>query len=142
MKIDCRKRIIIDTNVVVSAVLFSNSPAREALVVALNNYTVVFAQKTWDELAYVLQRPKFDKYIALAQRLHFLADFARKITVVDSRSVVTDCRDPKDNKFLALALDAGACTIVTGDKDLLVLNPFNGISINTPVEFLANVNCL
>jgi predicted nucleic acid-binding protein len=46
------------------------------------------------------------------------------------------CRDPKDNKFLELAVEAGAACIITGDKDLLVLNPFRNIPIFTPAEFL------
>jgi uncharacterized protein len=49
---------------------------------------------------------------------------------------VTDCRDPKDNKFLALALDANAQTIVTGHQDLLVMHPYSGVAICTPVQFL------
>jgi putative PIN family toxin of toxin-antitoxin system len=46
------------------------------------------------------------------------------------------CRDRKDNKFLELAVSAGATCIITGDKDLLVLNPFKGILILTAADFL------
>jgi putative PIN family toxin of toxin-antitoxin system len=51
-------------------------------------------------------------------------------------TTVTICRDPKDNKFLELALEVNAACIVTGDKDLLVLNPFENIPIVTPADFL------
>ena len=60
------------------------------------------------------------------------------MSLIQSHTTVTDCRDPKDNKFLALAIDAGAKTIVTGDKDLLVMHPYQGITICTPAEFLSH----
>ena len=50
---------------------------------------------------------------------------------------VTDCRDPKDNKYLELALEAGADTIVSSDGDLLVLHPWRGIDIVSPSDFVA-----
>jgi len=50
---------------------------------------------------------------------------------------VTDCRDPKDNKYLELALAAGAETIVSGDDDLLVLDPWRGARIMRPADYLA-----
>ena len=51
-------------------------------------------------------------------------------------SQVTECRDPKDDKFLALALDGSADVIIAGDEDLLVLHPWRGIPILSPREFL------
>lgn len=48
---------------------------------------------------------------------------------------VADCRDPKDDKFLALALEAGADCIVSSDEDLLVLNPYHGIPVIRPLDF-------
>jgi predicted nucleic acid-binding protein len=53
--------------------------------------------------------------------------------------VVTDCRDPKDNKFLALAIDGQADAIIRGDDDLHVLHPFRGIPILTPREFVEHL---
>jgi putative PIN family toxin of toxin-antitoxin system len=55
---------------------------------------------------------------------------------VEVTSLVSNCRDPKDNKFLELAIDGKATSIVTGDKDLLVLHPFRNINIVTPGAFL------
>ncbi len=51
-------------------------------------------------------------------------------------SVVEDCRDPDDNDLLALALDSESACVVTGDRDLLSLNPWRGIAIVTPARFL------
>ena len=57
--------------------------------------------------------------------------------MIDVVDVVTDCRDPKDNKFLESALSGKGSHIITGDSDLLVLHPFRGIAIVNPNSFLA-----
>ena len=57
--------------------------------------------------------------------------------MVDGTEPVNVCWDPKDDRILELALNADAGVIVTGDMDLLVLNPFRGVRIVTPTEFLA-----
>jgi predicted nucleic acid-binding protein len=62
-----------------------------------------------------------------------LAQQAQQVSAVE---VVRECRDPKDDKFLELALSAQASCLVTGDQDLLVLHPFRGIPILTPAAFL------
>ncbi len=49
---------------------------------------------------------------------------------------VTDCRDPKDNMFLDIALTCNALYLVSGDKDLIALNPYKGVEIITATEFL------
>ncbi len=60
-----------------------------------------------------------------------------KTEKISVTSVITDCRDPKDNKFLELAIDGNADYIITGDSDLLILHPYRGISIVTTSEFLS-----
>ena len=52
------------------------------------------------------------------------------------QSVITDCRDADDNKFLALALDSAAKFIVTGDRDLLELHPWRGVQVLTSGDFV------
>lgn len=61
--------------------------------------------------------------------------FSRVVQHVDSHSVVADCADADDNKFLVLALDSGAKLIVTGDKDLLALHPWRGVEIGKAGDF-------
>ena len=128
--------IVIDTNIIVSAILFPDSGAMAVLVKALNRYRVVVSSSTWDELSIVLQRPKFDGRLPLAKRLLALTELARNVHEVNVTSSITDCRDPKDNKFLALAIDAKATAIVTGDNDLLVLDPYRSIAICKANDFL------
>ncbi|MFT3776796.1 MAG: putative toxin-antitoxin system toxin component, PIN family [Ottowia sp.] len=130
--------IVLDTNLLVSAALLPGSPSAQALTQAVLTHELAFSDDTWDELHEVLHRPRFDRYFPHAgQRsgyLHALARAARWHHVV---STVTDYRDPRDNKFLALALDARATTIVSGDSDLLCLHPWRGIAIVRPSAFVA-----
>ena len=59
---------------------------------------------------------------------------------IEPKIEITECRDPKDNKFLELAVAGKADCIVTGDKDLLELYPFHNICIISPKEFLTQFN--
>jgi putative PIN family toxin of toxin-antitoxin system len=83
----------------------------------------------------VLSRPKFDRWVPLADRQRFvqlLGGVARRVPITHR---VQACRDPRDDKFLQLALNGEAEAIVTGDRDLLVLDPFHGVRILRPVDF-------
>ena len=65
-----------------------------------------------------------------------LDEFLATVEMVGVDESIHDCRDPKDNKFLELAVSGGATHLVTGDDDLLVLHPFRGVAIVTPQAFL------
>jgi putative PIN family toxin of toxin-antitoxin system len=79
---------------------------------------------------------KFDKYLSLSARTNFLNDLLESVKIIEIVETINVCRDPKDNKFLELAINGKADYIITGDQDLLVLNPFQTIRILTPQEFL------
>ena len=89
-----------------------------------------------EELADVLDRPRFDSYISRQEREEFLIVLLNASELVEVVDQIQVCRDPKDDKILELAVSGKADYIVTGDDDLLVLNPFQGISIITPTDFL------
>jgi uncharacterized protein len=91
------------------------------------------------ELEQVIRRPRFDRYLSEDERVEFSTAIVNETDLVDIVETVTDCRDPRDNKFLELAISGGATHIVTGDSDLLVLHPFRGIVVVSPSEFLALV---
>ena len=91
------------------------------------------------ELAEVLGRKRLNKYLLEQERMRFLAALLKEAELVEVNETITDCRDEKDNKFLELAVGGKADCIVSGDGDLLILNPFRGISILTPREFLSRV---
>ena len=130
--------IVIDTNVLISAGLLPNSKTAHSLTLAFDHFVLAQNQLTWAELQEKIILSKFDKYFGVDGRLRLMARLTQNIEFIDAQAIVTDCRDPKDNKFLALAIDAGAKTIITGDKDLLVMNPYQGRTICTPAEFLSN----
>jgi putative PIN family toxin of toxin-antitoxin system len=129
-------RVVFDTNVVVSGLLFDNSSPAQALVVPKSRFTFLASNITLAELRNVLLRPKFDKYLTEALRVEFLTRYELDVERVIIQSVYNICRDPKDNKFLELAIDGKADVIVTGDDDLLVLDPFSQTRILTPSQFL------
>jgi uncharacterized protein len=127
---------VFDTNVLVSALLFRHSTTFAALVRAEANGLLLQSPATLTELELVLMRRKFDKYASESVRMDFLGRIVRISEIVIVQTQITACRDPKDNKFLELALDGYADAIISGDQDLLVLSPFEGIPILTPAQFL------
>ena len=130
-------RFVLDTGILVSAVLLPRSVPRQAVDFAFAHGIVLASADTIGELDEVLRRTKFDRYLLEEERLMFLATFIRDAEVVDVTEKIAECRDPKDDRFLELAVDGNATCIVSGDSDLLVLNPFRGVRILTPQEFIA-----
>ena len=88
------------------------------------------------EITGVLGRPKFAHAISPARRRRLLEILRCAAVWFEPTVRVTDCRDPKDDKYLELALVAGAETIVSSDDDLLVLHPWRGIRILRPADYL------
>jgi uncharacterized protein len=129
---------VIDTNTLVSAFIFRYSNPRKAFEKAVKEGEVFASLKTYNEFSEVLLRPKFDKYISAEEKLLALKEFKELAIFSEISEAITECRDPKDDKFLELAVSANASCIITGDKDLLILNPFRGIPILNAVDFLNN----
>ena len=129
-------RSAFDTNVIVSAVLLAASVPRRAFDKALDEGKILISVPTLLELSEVLSRKKLNAYLLEEERMRFLVALLRETELVEITETVTDCRDAKDNKFLELALSGNADYVVSGDEDLLVLNPFRGIPILTAREFL------
>ncbi len=96
---------------------------------------VIISDEQLQEIISVIERPKFHKYFD-AEDIKELLFLIRKVseTVIVGHTI-SDCRDKKDNFILETALKGKAGIIVTGDEDLLVLNPYKGISIVTYQEF-------
>jgi putative PIN family toxin of toxin-antitoxin system len=122
----------------VSTFIAESSIPAEAVAKCLRTSRVLCSLDTWSEIEEVLMRPKFDKYKNSHLRRSFLRVLQDTLELVSVHTDVQVCRDVKDNKVLALALDGRADMIVTGDKDLLTLHPFHGIPIITPVVYLAS----
>ncbi len=130
---------VFDTNSLVSAALTPQSTNRKAFDKALVLGTLIASAKTIEELIEVLFRKKFDKYFLNEdERWIIINKIEVNATIFIPSIIINDCRDPKDNKFLELAVAANASCIVTGDDDLLILNPFRDIPILKASDFLNN----
>ncbi|HBW57174.1 MAG TPA: putative toxin-antitoxin system toxin component, PIN family [Oscillatoriales bacterium UBA8482] len=127
-------RFVMDTNVLISALFFKSSVPFQALELAEKPGIILYSEPTFKELERVLNRSKFDKYLSQEERRVFLLKFISTSQLVNITETITVCRDEKDNKFLELAGNANI--IITGDLDLLVLNPFQSIEILTPDRFV------
>jgi len=103
---------------------------------ALLKGRMLISPATFAELQAVLRRPKFVPYIQPGSVEPFLEEILSVAIQVAILSPIRACRDPKDDKFLEVAVHGRADAIVTGDADLLDLNPFRGIAILTPREYV------
>jgi putative PIN family toxin of toxin-antitoxin system len=130
-------RVVIDTSVIVSAVPLPQSVPRRAFDKACTDGRLLVSRDTLAELDEVLRRPKFNAYVGEPLRLEFFAALVHLAELVQIEREIVACRDPKDDKFLSLAVNGSATHLVSGDRDLLELNPFDGIEIITPQTFLA-----
>lgn len=131
-------RIVLDTNVIVSALLLSESIPRRAFDKALDQDTILISTPVLLEFAEVLGREKLNKYLREEERIRFLIALLKETELIEITEQVADCRDENDNKFLDLALSGKADCIISGDDDLLVLNPYRGVSIINPRDFLVS----
>ena len=128
--------IVVDTNVLVSRAMWPQSVPARAVAKAVLASNLLFSEATWVELAEVLFRRKFDPYLNQAQRNLFLEELRLISTFLTISTPIHACRDPRDDKFLEVAVHGRADLIVTGDSDLLALHPFQGIAILTPAGYL------
>ena len=135
------KRVVFDTSTLVSAVLRPGSVPRQAFLKAVAEAELCASASTLAELESVLGRDKFDRYLERETRQQSVALYHRHarlfpVSESEERSLQEPCRDPRDNKFLALALACSADAIISGDEDLLGLNPYRGIAVVLARDYL------
>jgi uncharacterized protein len=133
------RRIVIDTGVLVSAAIRPDSVPALAVEKALLYFDVCASDETWAELETVLLRPTFHPYAAFEARRGFLDGLRSWLSIIAVTQTVTDCLDPKDNKFLALADTAAAELIIVSDPHLTNMHPWRGIPIVPPAAFLVGI---
>ena len=129
-------KYVFDVNTIISAALIKNSTTALALDKAFASGELAVSDPILEELIEVIFRKKFDKYLSDERRLAFIARFERRIIKYEVTELINDCRDPKDNKFLELAIICNATCIITGDDDLLCLHPYKNIPIITASDFI------
>jgi uncharacterized protein len=133
-------RVVVDTNVWLSSLLWGGQPDRITQLVELKQITAISSEEILIELTEILQKAKFQK------RLNQLGFTAGEVTIIARRLMtfvvieellVPELRDPKDQMILATAIAGNAEVIISGDKDLLTLQSFRDISIFSPFQFLS-----
>ena len=129
-------RVVIDSNVLISSMMFRNSVPRRCVSLVKNLHSFLVSSETIAEFYDVIHRDKFNKYIDLENRGEYFDYLFEDGQEIEVNEVIEACRDPKDNKYLSLAVSGNADAIVTGDADLLALHPFRGVAILTPQQFV------
>jgi putative PIN family toxin of toxin-antitoxin system len=131
-------RIVVDTNVLISAALISKSNSRQAFEKIIESHHLLRSDQTLFELVSTIHKPKFLKYFSKRPELpeELIFSYLKASQQILIQHDVSACRDHKDNKYLNLALSGKADLIISGDQDLLVLHPFESIPIITSTEFL------
>ena len=133
-------RFVLDNNILVSALLVKNSAPFWVIKKVEEMGVILYSEATLLELNQVLNRKKFVKYFTVEEKQEFIVKLIESAELVAITESIDVCRDPKDNKFLELAVSGEADFIISGDRDLLVLNPFRNIEIITANDFLTRFN--
>lgn len=129
-------KFVFDTNSLISAALLRTSINAKALNRALDIGRIVISEPVLVEFENVIFRKKFDKYFTDEGRLEAITNIETNSIIFFPKVIVNACRDPKDNMILELAIASSASCIISGDHDLLILNPFIDIPIVSAAEFL------
>jgi putative PIN family toxin of toxin-antitoxin system len=129
-------RVVLDTGVIISAMLFQGELSRMVTLWQRGRIIPVISRETFDELITVLKYPKFslssDEMKAMIEN-----EILPFFEVVESdKGLRGVCRDPDDDKFISCAISARAKYVVSGDKDLSELKKYKTVKIITPAEFL------
>ncbi|MCE2494500.1 MAG: putative toxin-antitoxin system toxin component, PIN family [Alphaproteobacteria bacterium] len=131
------ERVVLDTSVLISAALRRSGRPRVVVeAVREERGALLFSDETLDELRSRFHRPKFDRYVGREGRAVYLAQLEAVSEWVSIAGAKLGCRDPDDDKLLETALMGAADCLVTGDRDLLEMSPFQDIPILTPAGFL------
>jgi len=120
----------------VSAFLGSKNAKLIVRDIFAGQHLIIMSHEQLQEIKTVLLRPKFNKYIHPYELDEFLSLLSLKIIVPSNYGKINDCRDAKDNMILEAAVYGNADFIISGDEDLLTLNPYRWISILRPVAFI------
>ena len=127
-------RLVVDTNVIVSAALKKSSWPGETPRWVAKYGGLLKSTDTEREAMAIMGRPRLASKLSpeFVQQLTIIFASAEPVTI---QVPIAECHDPKDDRFLALAFNGRAGVIISGDDDLLVMDRFRGIPIVTPAMF-------
>lgn len=138
------ERVVIDTNVLISAALSARSTPARITFRVLAHGRLLFSPETFAELETRLWRPKFDRYLNPETRRQLLHDFnaVAEWVALPTPPGPAYSRDPDDDKFIHTALTGAADWLISGDGDLLELPAIEGLAILSPAQALARTGTL
>jgi putative PIN family toxin of toxin-antitoxin system len=128
-------RVVVDTNVLLSAALSPHGVPAAFVDKVLAVGKLVFSNATFAELETRIWLPKFDRYLPMERRRSVLDDASAGAVWVDVPTAIAQSaysRDPMDDVFIHTALAARASRLISGDNDLLCLNPLDSLQILSP----------
>ena len=128
--------IVVDASSIVGAALKPDGTPARALMRVLEHDRLAMSEAVAAEIRDVLARPKFAPVLTQSDRANIAALLFADAQWFVPAMRVSDCRDPKDDIYLELALAARATTLISSDKDLLALHPWPGIPVLRPAEYL------
>ena len=131
-----RERIVIDTNVLISALLNPNGTPRRVVDTVVESCILLESEACLKELETRLAKRKFQKYLSITDRSMFMTFLRNHSQLITVKHCTEICSDSDDNKFLELSVSGQGKYLITGDKDLLVIGEYEGIKILTPSQFL------
>lgn len=126
-------KIVIDTNVVMSGVFFGGAPRKVLESITTDKFDAYATSEIMEEYSETIKELS-EKYGGRLDKKG-LSRFTLKLHVIEPETKVQICRDPDDDKFLSCAIDSKSLYIVSGDKDLLVLEKYEGVEIITARDF-------
>jgi putative PIN family toxin of toxin-antitoxin system len=134
-----KNRFVFDTNALLSAFLLKSKSNALAFDKVLETGEIISSEAINKEFTNVFLRKKFDQYASLSKRLALVELLETQLLMwpLELIKPLYVCRDPKDNMYLELAISACASCIITGDKDLLTLDPFGKVRILSATDFIA-----
>lgn len=134
-----RKKVVFDTSALIPVCLHPNREPAHIFRQTITQHDVFSSPDAFNELLTVLSRDKFNAWQPLQQRLLWAKFFKESVVLIKPTEPVNACRDPKDNKFLELALAAKADFLVSSNIHLLEMHPFRQIAILSLPSFKENV---
>ena len=134
-----RIKVVIDTNIFISAFLGSKNAKLLLKEIINDEFILIMSTEQLNEIREVLNRPKFEKYITPGEIDELVTLLSMKISIPAIYDKIKDCRDIKDNMILEEAVYGNAQYIITGDEDLLVLNPYRWIKIVNLKDFITEI---
>lgn len=130
-------RIVLDTNILISALIFGGKPHQVLSMILKNKIQALISPVLIAEFFDVVNK-KFD--LSAQQLALTKSQIENKFEIVQPKNEIKISRDHDDNRVLEAALEGKCSYIITGDKDLLDLNPFKNIKILTPDTFLSEIS--